>query len=58
MNYIIKDDVLNAVASYLAARPYNEVFGLIKALQEGAKPHEEQAHQETICSNDQERQEP
>lgn len=46
MNLIIKDEILNAIANYLASRPYSEVAGLIKALQDGAKPHEEIKHEE------------
>ena len=35
-------EIVNQVLGYLGARPYQEVFHLIQAVQEAAKPQEEQ----------------
>jgi len=42
MNEKISIDVsvLNAVLGYLGSRPYQEVFQLVSAIQEAAKPKE------------------
>ena len=35
-------ETINQVLGYLGTRPYQEVFHLIQAIQEAAKPKEEQ----------------
>jgi hypothetical protein len=37
-NFPISVNLMNAVLQYLGARPYQEVFQLIQAIQEAAKP--------------------
>jgi|TARA_R110000868_G_C10595122_1_gene739931 hypothetical protein len=39
-------EVVNQVLGYLGARPYQEVFHLIQAVQEAAKPQEAPAVEE------------
>lgn len=34
-------ETVNQLLGYLGTRPYQEVFGLIQAIQEAAKPQEE-----------------
>ena len=38
MNLQLPIEVVNQVLGYLGARPYQEVFALIQAIQEAAKP--------------------
>lgn len=38
MKLILPIEVANQVLGYLATRPYNEVYQLIAAIQEAAKP--------------------
>ena len=40
MEYKIKEDVLKAILSYLAAKPFSEVANLIGALQSSEKIEE------------------
>ena len=42
MKHIVTTKILQDVINYLAGRPYTEVAPLIKALQEDAKPHQEE----------------
>jgi hypothetical protein len=41
MNLSLPIEVANQVLGYLGTRPYQEVFHLIQAIQEAAKPQEE-----------------
>jgi hypothetical protein len=40
MNIQLPVEVVNQVLGYLGTRPYQEVFHLIQAIQEAAKPSE------------------
>ncbi len=40
MKLHIDIEVINQVLGYLGTRPYQEVYQLIQAIQEAAKPHE------------------
>jgi hypothetical protein len=40
MKLHIDIEVVNQVLGYLGTRPYQEVYGLIQAIQEAAKPKE------------------
>jgi len=39
-------EIVNQVLGYLGARPYQEVFHLIQAVQEAAKPQEAEQKEE------------
>jgi len=41
MNISLSVELANQVLGYLGTRPYQEVFHLIQAIQEAAKPKEE-----------------
>jgi hypothetical protein len=41
MNLQLSVETVNKVLGYLGTRPYQEVFHLIQAIQEAAKPQEE-----------------
>lgn len=45
--FLVKQDLLQATLTYLAARPYQEVAGLVQALQ-ACKPVEQTAAVEQI----------
>lgn len=47
MDVKIKADLLNQVLAYLATRPYQEVAGLIQAVQQGAEIIGEIIHEDT-----------
>ena len=40
MNILIPIELANQILGYLGTRPYQEVFTLIQAIQEAAKPQE------------------
>ena len=40
MNLVLPIEIANQVLGYLGTRPYQEVFQLIQAIQEAAKPKE------------------
>jgi hypothetical protein len=42
MNIQLSVEVANQILGYLGTRPYQEVFQLVQAIQEAAKPKEEQ----------------
>lgn len=46
MEFVVKEELLNAVLQYLSTRPYAEVAGLIKAIHEGVTPHGGIVHEE------------
>lgn len=52
MEFVIKEEILNAVLQYLATKPYAEVVGLIQAIHEGAKPHGEITHEKKADGRD------
>lgn len=39
--YEVSEELLNAVLNYIGTKPYSEVFQLVKAIQEQAKPIED-----------------
>ena len=41
MNLILPIEVANQIIGYLSTRPYGEVYQLIAAMQEAAKPKEQ-----------------
>lgn len=41
MNIFLPIETANQILGYLGTRPYQEVFHLIQAIQEAAKPKEE-----------------
>lgn len=48
MKHSVSTNILQDVLNYLANRPYTEVAGLIKAIQDDAKALEEPKQEETI----------
>jgi hypothetical protein len=46
MNLILPLEVANQVLGYLGTRPYQEVYQLVQAIQEAARPKEAQDAQE------------
>jgi len=52
MDVKIKADLLNQVLAYLATRPYQEVAGLIQAVQQGAEVIGEIFHEDTSMAEE------
>lgn len=50
-NYIIREDLAQAVLNYLAGRPYQEVFPLVAGLQ-GLKEASEEKAEKNLASKD------
>lgn len=51
--YEVSEELLNAVLNYMGTKPYSEVFQLVKAIQEQAKPIEDKKvniFEEHICN--------
>jgi hypothetical protein len=46
MNIQLSIETVNQVLGYLGTRPYQEVFQLIQAIQDAAKPKEEEQKEE------------
>jgi hypothetical protein len=46
MNIQLSIETVNQVLGYLGTRPYQEVFQLIQAIQDAAKPKEEEPKEE------------
>lgn len=46
MNFEVNAEVLDKILQYLATKPYQEVVGLIKELQDKAKPIQDKVEHE------------